>query len=260
MNARGANASRRAALGHRLQRPHRRRPDGDDAASGGTGAVDAIRRFRRDLHQLLVHPMVGHTLGADRLKRAQPHVQRHGHALDAPGVEPVEHTPGEVQARRRRRHRPVAPRVEGLVVARVGGRPRVVGARAADVRRQRRAAHRGEQHHRVGAPRRPHVPDARLPPREERDLGGGATVVADDVERLALPDPSAAGEEHFPEPGVEPPEETPLDASAGGPPRRERRRNDPRVVQDQQVAGPEHVGQVAEPAVRDGAARAMEHE
>ena len=122
---------------HRLQRPRRRRADGDDATAAVERAVD--RRGRRfvDLIALRLEPVILDPFGPDRLERAVADVQRDLGDADAATRERRRERRAEVQARRRRGDRSARAREDRLIPLAV-----LAAIVALDVRRQRHVADR----------------------------------------------------------------------------------------------------------------------
>ena len=244
----------------RLQRPDRRRADGDDAPTLGAGAVDRRGRVRRNLKMFLVHPVLREAVRANRLKRAEAHIERHARSFDAPLRQTREDCRREVEARGRGRDGPIAAGIDGLVVRAVQPQPRILRPGATNVRRQGRPTDRLQERQGLHVGARPDAPDAALAPLREFDLGPHVAGGIDEAERLAQSETTSAREEHFPLAAFQGPQETTLDAGAAGAAGGERRRDHPRLIQHHQVVRPQKVRQFAETPVRDLARPAVQDE
>ena len=222
------------SAGEGLDDPRRRRPDRQDALGG----VDPCPRTGIDPVPL---PM-DHVLLEGRLgewpERVEPDVERHGDVVD-----PLEQRATEVEAGRRRGGRAGVVRKDGLV-------PLGIRLRLVDVRRQRHLA--------VRLAREPHEPAAvaQLVHQLRR-----RRVAADGPRLEPFPCAQAPGRacERLPDAVLPSLEQEDLDVAARLPPEEEPRRDDARVVHDDEMAV-ELVGEVAERSVADRSARAVEHE
>src|SRR6185295_3589494 len=83
---------------HRLERPRRRRADGDDAALAVEGAGDGRRRRGADAVVLRLEAVILDPLDADRLKGAIADVEGNRGGLDAACGECGDERGGEVEA------------------------------------------------------------------------------------------------------------------------------------------------------------------
>ena len=98
-----------------FQRARRRRADRDHPPAARLRGQDRIDRRLRHLAPLAVDRVLRRVVDLHRRKRPQPDVQRHARRPDAARREPVEHFRREVQPGGRRRDRPAALGVHGLV-------------------------------------------------------------------------------------------------------------------------------------------------
>ena len=191
--------------------------------------------------------------GPDRPEGRRPDVQRERVDLDPPRPELVEERPGEVQARRRRGHRPRRLGVDGLVALAVDHPRRSV---AGDVRRERQSAVM-LQERQDGAALRLHHPAPGLPELDDAEDAGPAG----DREAGPGAHPARRSRQHVPAGRRPRADEEELDLRpARRLARRHAGRDDPRIVEDDAVAGTEEPGQVGEPPVDPRAPPPVDHE
>ena len=246
-------SSARPVSGRRRQRPpdglehaHGCRPDGDDAAAGGAGRVDRRGRLLPHLVRLGVEGVVGQVVGGHRAERVDADGERHLDDLEpAPHVGP--HLGREVQARRRRRRRARRARVDGLVVVGAVERP-------VDVGRHRHLPdpleHVGTRYGTLDGDG--HVTLLQHLGHEDRRARG--------VERLAGAQAAGRAGERVPGAVATPLQEQQFDGPAGGAAGVDAGGQHAGVVHDDEVVGPELVGQVRKRSVPDLARRAVVHQ
>ena len=228
-------ASRRLAAGSsRLQCPHRRGADGDDTA----GLLARQPGRLGDVVALGVHRMVERVRRGDRLERVEPdHQLDLGHA-DAGRSETTEQFVGEVEPGRRRRGAPRDRREHRLVARRVAERRRDVGRQRhlADLVEQRQWVDLvGQQFHveRVAGGRAlPHPHDRALAGEEHLSH---AESFAGAQQRLP---PAAVGGRRF--------EQQDLRGSSRVTPEPQPSRDDPGLVQHEEIALAQEFRQVAD--------------
>lgn len=225
--------------GHGFQRAHARGAHAHDPAPAGARGVDRLRLLGRHLIVLAVHVVVGDIFLLDRAECAQPHVQQHGHDVDALGADALQQLGGEVQPGRRRGGAAVDLRVDGLVA-------RAVRELFVDVGGKRHLAEPVEHVFKHALIEEAHRAPAVLA--DGQDLGGQFALA--EHEARAGFGLLAGLEDDLPVRQIQAAQQQKLDGSAralldavqaGG--------NDARLVDHQHVAGVQVIGDVAEDAV-----------
>ena len=256
----GARAEPPGECRERLERADRGGPYGDDAAVIGPQQFEGRQR---DLEVLGVHRMVRGVALLDGQEGPCTDVERHLAECEALAAQALDQLGREVQAGRRRRHRPFDLRVDGLVA-------RVVDllALAVEVGRDRNASQQFEQLAEAER-RRPLEADELFSPPLARAKGaqrmGAARVVEADLDGPLLPllrvahdaGPLARSD------GRQRPfvvgrsvglEAEDLDAGPGGLVHEDAGADHLRVVEDEQAAGRELFAEVAETTLGDRSA------
>jgi hypothetical protein len=204
-----------------------------------------------------MHAVLHHVIDAHGQEGADADMQRHGHPLDAAGVKRREQFGGEVQPGGGRGDRTFAIREDRLVIRRILGR-RALGP--LDVRRQgeRAGLLQGGGEGRA------------LAVEAERDAAIGPTVLdgrrqirAVEGQHIAGMQPLRVPRERLPGAVGERPVEGDADARLAplpslSTPRQELRRNHPGVVGDEDIAGRQQIGQIADDAVVQPVPRHMQ--
>ena len=197
-----------------------------------------------------MHAVVADVIDLDRQEGSGPDMERHGHAPDASGFEPRQQIRREVKPRRGSRHGTLARGENGLVVLGVLGQSAL---RPTDIGRQRHDAVAVQGRHQLTARDR----------EAERYVAGFALLhhlrrqVGREDDGVADPQPLARLGEDMPDIGALALVEgrfhldlSPLAGQAGG--------DHAGVVVDQQVAGVQQVGQVADMPVHQGVAHVQQ--
>lgn len=242
---------------HGFQDPGGGGSDGDDAASGGFGAVDGGGRLGGEGESFLVHAVVGEAVGLHREEGACPDMQGEMGGFDAAGLELLKDPWGEVEAGRGCGYGPGVPGVDRLVSLPVGLRGGTFGT--LDVGGQGQLAVEGSEVEDVGFEAELAMSLVVLGEDSGRKWGGRGTK----VEEGAWADPFSRAEEGPPGPGRGFLEEedfngaadaaTPVHFSSpepGG--------DDLGVVEDEEIPGVEMVEEGAELGEGPGAGRPVE--
>ena len=231
----------------RLERAQRRRADGNDTAATGTRRGHGGGGLGRDPVPLAVHPVRGQIVALHRRKRAGAHVQRHPGDGDTRRAQRREHRLVEVQSGGRRGDGAGMAGIDSLVARLVGG-----VRSAPDVRRQRDLAVAieilGERARSVDG-----EPEEAVVAREH-----GRRHAAGQVDRAAGPRRMARAELEYALVRAEHALQQQFDGAAGGLDRAQSRLDHPRVVEDDEIAGGQETGQVAERAILDRVAVDMQ--
>src|ERR1019366_502855 len=255
--------------GRGLERAYGRRADRHDAPPLSFRAIHALGGVRGNLRPLEVHPVLLDAVHLHGLERAEAHVQRHARDLDTFRGDGGEQLFREVQARGGRRDRAGAIREDGLVVDRV-----------LRVRDAKRTVDVGGK--RSGTERRQVVEERRRCAPVLFQVENVKAAFGASRERLGLPTPF---EEKLP-PGLHPPSRSCEAAPELLSPFRRKirnpgnlrnlrnqqefrsssllvrpenpRRDDLRVVQDEDVARAKKAGKIADGAMAEHARRAVQ--
>jgi hypothetical protein len=242
--------ARRTVPAGGLEGAHHRGPDRDHPSAAGMRRLDAPARAGAHPDPLGVHVVVLEAPGTHRLEGPRADVQGHEVELDAALANRLEQLPIEVQAGGRRGHRARIAREHRLVAGLVAPL-----RRAADVWRQRHRAVRLEQRlERVFAGIELELEQVRRARGHGRPGGVGEAQPGSGAGRLA----GAHVGEKAPLAGLA------LDQHLGAPAarlaRREPRLDHPGVVEHQQIARRQQLGEIGESAVGQRPAGAVEHQ
>ncbi len=229
-----------------LQDANDRRADRDHPAAARAAVADLASAVLVELESLVVHDVIFDAIDLDRLKGPWPDVQRDAGSTNPPLLDLVEQARREVQPGGRRRHGARPPRVDGLValaVLRLSFRgPLDVGR---ERHRSRTLQHLVERVLRAQA----HPPDPLL---ARQDLRRQPVL---EFECRAHRRLARAAQPGAPDGLAFAFDQQQLDASPGRLAPDEPRREDTRVVDDEQIVRREASGQIAEAAMPDGFAR-----